>query len=45
MLLVIGLAIIASFAIVAMLMDPSEGYEAPHDPLADLPIWSFLGRR
>ncbi|MEA2538362.1 MAG: hypothetical protein QOF11_2596 [Chloroflexota bacterium] len=45
MIIVIGLAIIASFAIVAILIDPSEGYQAPHDPRNDLPIWAFLGRR
>lgn len=45
MLLVIGLVVIASFAIAAILIDPSEGYQAPHDPRSDLPIWAFLGRR
>ncbi|MDP9482857.1 MAG: hypothetical protein M3P84_06505 [Chloroflexota bacterium] len=45
MLLVIGLAVLASLAIVAILIDPSEGYQAPHDPRNDLPIWAYLGRR
>lgn len=45
MLLVIGLAAIATFAIVAILIDPSEGYQAPHDPRNNLPLWALLGRR
>ena len=45
MLLVIGLAAIATVAIVAILIDPSEGYQAPHDPRNDLPLWALLARR
>lgn len=45
MLLVIGLAVIAAFAIIAVLIDPIEGYQAPHDPRNDLPIWAYLRRR
>jgi hypothetical protein len=45
MLLVIGLGVIALFAIAAILIDPSAGYQEPHDPHNDLPIWAVLGRR
>jgi hypothetical protein len=44
MLLVIGLAVIATFAIVAILIDPSED-QTPHDPRNDLPLWALLARR
>lgn len=45
MFIVIGLAVIASFAILAILIDPNDGYKAPHDPRIDLPIWALLARR
>lgn len=45
MIIMIGLAAIASFAILAILTDPSDGYEANHDPRNDLPIWALIGRR
>ena len=45
MIIVIGLAIVALFDIAAILIDPAEGYQEPHDPRNDLPLWAFLGRR
>jgi hypothetical protein len=45
MIIVIGLAIIASLAILAILVDPTQGYQEPRDPLNELPLWAFLGRR
>jgi hypothetical protein len=45
MLLVIGLAVIALFAILAVVTDPGDGYQANHDPRNDLPIWALIGRR
>ena len=45
MFIMIGLAVIASLAILAILSDPSEDYQAPHDPRIDLPIWALLARR
>jgi hypothetical protein len=45
MVIVIGLAIIASFAIAAILVDPTDGYQEPRDPRAELPLWALLGRR
>ena len=45
MLLVIGLAIIAAFAVVAILIDPEDRSQASYDPRSDLPFWTFLGRR
>ena len=45
MLLVIGLAVLISFAVVAILIDPVDGRQASNDPRNDLPFWAFLGRR
>jgi hypothetical protein len=45
MLIVIGLAVIIAFAVVAALIDPVEGRQSSHDPRNDLPFWAFLGRR
>jgi hypothetical protein len=41
----IVLGLIAAFAIVAILIDPVEGNQTPHDPRTELPIWAILGRR
>jgi hypothetical protein len=45
MLLVIGLAVVITFAVVAILIDPAEGRQASYDPRNELPFWAFLGRR
>ncbi len=45
MIFVIGLALIASFAIAAILSDPTDGYQEPRDPRNELPLWALLGRR
>ena len=45
MLLVIGLAIVITFAVIAILIDPAEGRQESYDPRSDLPFWAFLGRR
>jgi hypothetical protein len=48
MIVVIGLAIITAFAILAILADPGEvdaGRRLPRDPRTDLPLWALLGRR
>jgi hypothetical protein len=45
MLLVIGLAVVITFAVVAILIDPAERRQASYDPRNELPFWAFLGRR
>jgi hypothetical protein len=45
MLLVIGLAVVITFVVIAILIDPAEGRHATYDPRNDLPFWAFLGRR
>lgn len=45
MLLVIGLAIIVVFSVVAILIDPEDHSRTSYDPRTDLPFWTFLGKR
>ena len=45
MLIVIGLAAVIVFAVVAVLVDPADGHQASYDPRNDLPFWAYLGRR
>jgi hypothetical protein len=48
MIFVTGLAILALFALLAILVEPAEGSDEQRhqfDPRNDLPIWALLGRR
>lgn len=45
MLLVIGLALIIVFAVIAILVDPEDRSKASYDPRSDLPFWAFMGKR
>jgi hypothetical protein len=48
MIIVTGLAALALFSILAILLAPADHERADrhqYDPLNDLPIWALLGRR
>ena len=45
MIIVFGLALIAAFAVVAILIDPADPREEPYEPRNKLPYWAALGRR
>ena len=45
MFIVIVLGVIAVFAIAAILVDPREDNDTALDPLTNLPIWAYRGRR
>lgn len=47
MIIVTGLAVLALFAIAAILVEPTEAnrdHRQQYDPRNDLPIWTLLGR-
>jgi hypothetical protein len=45
MIIVLGLAAIFVFAVLAILVEPDKGDRKAHDPRNNLPIWALIGRR